>query len=147
MADASTAKAEQIVAEAQKAVEQNMGETVERMTKGFEGVASFNQDNLDAMMESTRIAAKAAESVNQQMVAYSKRSYEESIAAAKDIAGAKSAVELVEKQASFAKAAMETLFAEASKMNDTLSAATKEASAPLTARLHAGVDFAKSLTA
>ena len=133
-------KAEDIFTEAQKTFETN----AEKFGKGFEDVAAFGQETLDAMTKSTEIAAKAAEELNADIAAFSKKSFDDSVAAAKDIASAKSPTELFEKQAAFATAALEGFMAQATKWNDAMTAATKEATAPMAARANAASDLAKT---
>ena len=139
----TTNKAEDMFTEAQKSFESN----AEKFGKGFEDVAAFGQETLDAMTKSTEIAAKAAEELNADIAAFSKKSFDESVAAAKDLATAKTPTELFEKQAAFATSAFEGFMAQAAKWNDAMTAATKEASAPMAARANAASDLAKTYAA
>jgi len=136
-------KAEELFTEAQKSFEAN----AEKFGKGFEDVTSFGQETLDAMTKSTEIAAKAVEDLNADIAAFSKKSFDDSVAAAKDLATAKSPTELFEKQAAFATSAFEGFMAQAAKWNDAMTAATKEASAPMAARANAATDLAKTYAA
>lgn len=139
----TTVQAEDMINEAQKTFEAN----AEKFGKGFEEVSAFGQENLDAMVKSTEIATKAAEDLNADIQAFSKKSFDESVAAAKDIATAKTPTELFEKQAAFATAAFEGFMAQAAKWNEAMAAATKEASAPMAARVNAASDMAKNYSA
>lgn len=139
MAEKTIMQADELAAEAQK--------TVEKMTKNMEGAANFGQQNLDAVVEASRIAAKAAEGMGQELMAFSKKSYEESVAAAKDITQAKSLSELVEKQTAYSKASVESMMGEMSKLSEMMADAFKDSTAPLTDRMNASVDYAKTLTA
>ncbi len=136
-------KAEKIFTDAQKTLEAN----AEKFGKGFEDMSAFGQETLDALAKSTEIAAKAAEELNADIAAFSKKSFDESIAAAKDIATAKTPTELFEKQAAFATSAFEGFFAQATKWNEAMAKATKEALAPVGARVKAANDLAKSYSA
>ena len=137
--EAAQQKVEQFTAEAQKSVQ----EGVEKLSKGMENAASFGQENLDAIVESTRIAAKAAESFNAGMIAYVKRSYEDGLAAAKDLSASGSLTEFLEKQNGYAKASVDAFVEEATRLTDLSTAAAKEALEPLNARMHASVDLVK----
>ena len=92
-----------MVAETQKTV----GEQFEKFTKGIEGLTSFGQENLDAIVKSSEIAAKAAEGIGSELSAYSKKAFEDGVAAAQDFAAAKTMTELFEKQTAYAQAAFE----------------------------------------
>ena len=81
----ATAKVETMVADTQKTVT----EQIEKFTKGFEGVTAFGQENLDAVVKSSEIAAKAAEGIGTEISAYSKKAFEDGVAAAQELASAK----------------------------------------------------------
>jgi phasin family protein len=128
-----------MTAEARKTME----EGVEKIAKSFETAAAFNQDNFEAFVTSSKIAAKAAESVSGEIIAYSKKSYEEGMAAAKELSACTTMGEFFEKQSEFGKLSMEGFVAEASRLNDMYAAAAKEAFAPLTARFNKAVEIAR----
>lgn len=132
-------KAEEITADAKK----TMDEGVEKMTKGIENVAAFGQENVEAVAMSSKIAAKAAETMGAEIAAYSKKTYEDSMAVAKDLTTCKSASEFFEKQAAFGKTSLEGFVTEATKLNEMYAAAAKEAFAPLNDRFNAAVETAK----
>ncbi len=134
---------EDFTAEAKRSME----EGVERMSKGFEDVTQFGQDNVEAMVASSKVMAKAAEEMNAEVIAFSKKSYEDSMAAAKEIASARTVSEYFEKQTAFAKTSFETFVAEATKLNEMYSQAAKEAFAPINARFTAAAEMVKTYRA
>ena len=95
----ATAKVETFVADTQKTVT----EQFEKLSKGFEGLTTFGQENVDAIVKSSEIAAKAAEGIGTEISAYSKKAFEDGVAAAQDLASAKTMTELFEKQTSYAQ--------------------------------------------
>lgn len=131
---------ETVAAEAQKTV----GESVEKLTRGMEQAASFGQESLDAVVESSRIAVKAHETAGAEVAAFTKKSYEDGLAAAKELAAAKTLPELMEKQTAFARTALEAYVSEATKINDIYVTATREAFAPLNDRFTKAVETARS---
>lgn len=133
------AQVEQIGAEATK--------TMERAGQSMESMADFGQQNLSAMVESSRLATKAMEGMSAEIVAFSKRTIQESVAATKDMSSAKSMQELVEKQSAFARQTFESMMGEMSKLSEMMTSATRECAQPLTDRMHASVDYAKTLRA
>ncbi len=122
----------------------SMEENVERMSKGFEDVNQFGQDNVEAMVASSKVVAKAAEDMNAEVMAYSKKAYEDAMAASKELVSSKSVTEFFEKNTNFAKASFEGFVAQATRMNEMYSVAAKEAFAPLNARFTAAVEMAKT---
>ena len=139
MSKSATKKVEEIAVETQKTME----EGVEKMTKGIENAASFGQEYVEAVVTSSKIATKAAESLSAEIAAYSKKSYEDSMAAAKELTTCKSVSEFVEKQTEFGKISIEGFVAEATKLNEMYAAAAKEAFAPLNACFTAAAGIVK----
>ncbi|WP_316013507.1 phasin family protein [Roseobacter sp. HKCCA0434] len=142
-AKAATAQMETFAADAQK----TMNETVEKMTKGFEDASTFGQENLDAMMKSGEIAAKTAETLGNEVSSYTKKSFEEGVAAAKDMASAKTMTELFEKQSAFAQTMFDGWMKQTTKMNEMMVSSAKDMAAPLGDRMNAATSAMKSMTA
>lgn len=139
MTKSATKKIEEITVDTQKTME----EGVQKMTKGIENVTAFGQENVEAVTLSSKIAAKAAETMGAEIAAFSKKTYEDSMAVAKDLTTCKSVTEFIEKQTEFSKASIEGFVNEATKLNEMYAAAAKEAFAPLNARFTAAVETAK----
>jgi phasin family protein len=138
----ATAKVETMVADTQKTVT----EQIEKFTKGFEGLTAFGQENMDAMVKSSEIAAKAAEGIGTEISAYSKKAFEDGVAAAQELASAKTVTELFEKQTAFAQSAFEGWVAQTTKMNEIYAAAAKDISAPIGARVTKATEAMKSFS-
>ena len=138
----ATAKVESFVADTQKTVT----EQFEKLSKGFEGLTTFGQENVDALVKSSEIAAKAAEGIGTEISAYSKKSFEDGVAAAQDFASAKTLTELFEKQTTYAQTAFEGFVSQATKMNEIYVAAAKDISAPLGARVTAATEALKTFS-
>lgn len=134
---------ENFAADAQKAFTEQFG----KVTKGFEEASAFGQQNVDALVKSSEIAAKAVEGFGSEVTAFSKKAFDNGVAAAKELAGAKTVTELFEKQSSFAQSAFEGFVAQATKLNEIYAAAAKDIAAPVTARFNAATAAAKSFTA
>lgn len=136
-----TAKVETFVADAQKSAT----EQFEKLSKNFEGLTAFSQENVDAVVKSSEIAAKAAEGIGTELSTYSKKAFEDGVAAAQDLASSKTVTELFEKQTAFAQSAFEGFVGQATKMNEIYTAAAKEISAPIGARVTAATESLKTL--
>jgi len=140
MTKAATKQVEEFTAEAKKTME----EGVEKMSKGMEDATQFGQENVEALVASSKVVAKAAEEMNAEIVSFSKKSYEDGMAAAKEFTSVKSVSELVEKQTQFAKTSFEGFVAEATKLNEMYSEAAKNAFAPFNERFTAAADMVKT---
>ena len=123
MTKAATKQVEEFTAGTKKAME----EGVEKMSKGFEDASQFGQDNVEAMVASSKVMAKAAEEMNAEMIAFSKKSYEDGMAAMKELGSVKSVSDFFEMQTSLAKTSFEGFVAEATKLNEMYAAAAKDA--------------------
>ncbi|MEL6233376.1 MAG: phasin family protein [Pseudomonadota bacterium] len=136
-------RVESFAADTQKA----MGAQMEKLSKGFESAATFGHENMDAVMKSSEIATKAMEGLNAEIADFTKKSFEDGVAATKDFASAKSVAELMEKQADFAKTSMDGFMKQAAKVNEMYMSATRSAVEPLSARVTAATDMLKGMTA
>jgi phasin family protein len=141
-AQEATSKIETFASDTQK----NMTEQFDKLSKSFENLSTFGQENMDAVVKSSEIAAKAAEGIGSEISAYSKKSFEDGVAAAQDLASAKSMTELFEKQTAYAQSAFEGFVSQATKMNEIYVAAAKDITAPLGARVSAATDAMKSFS-
>ncbi|MXU66822.1 phasin family protein [Oceanomicrobium pacificus] len=139
----AAAKVEDLAADTQKMVT----EQFDKATKGFEEISEFSQKNVDALVKSSEVAAKAAEGMNAEYTAFAKKSFDESVAAAKDFAASKTVSELVEKQTAFAQSYFEGFVAQSTKMNEMFAAAAKDMTAPVTERMTAATEMVKTYNA
>ena len=138
----ATAKVETFVADTQKTVT----EQFEKLSKGLEGLTSFGQENVDAIVKSSEIAAKAAEGIGSEFSAYSKKAFEDGVAAAQEFAASKTLTELFEKQTAYAQSSFEGFVSQATKLNEIYVAAAKDITAPLGARVNAATEALKTFS-
>ena len=115
-------------------------DNVEKSLVALNELNAQSKKNLEAVVASVTAATKGAEELGAETMAFSKKAFDEQVAAAKSLAGAKSVQEVVELQTSFAKTALETYMAEFAKMSDTVSASVKESMKPLNERVTATVE-------
>jgi phasin family protein len=113
---------------------------VEKSLSALNEMNAVSKQNLEAVVASVTAATKGAESLGAQAIAYSKKSVEDSVAAATTLSGAKSLQEVVELQTAFAKTALEAYLAELNKASEIVSASVKESLVPLNARVTAAVE-------
>lgn len=138
MAAAETAKA--TVEQFTTAGNQAFKDGVEKSLAALNEVNSYSKQNLEAVVASVTAAAKGAEALGAQAMAYSKKMIEDQTAAAKSLAAAKSVQEVVELQTAFAKTSLEAYMAEMTKMGETVAASMKDSMKPLNERVTATVE-------
>ena len=115
-------------------------DAVEKSLTTLNDLNAQSKSNLEAVVASTTAATKGAEALGAQAIAYSKKSVEDGMAAAKSLSAARSVQEVVELQTNFAKSALEAYLAEVSKASETMAASFKESLTPLNARVTAAVE-------
>jgi phasin family protein len=115
-------------------------EAVEKSLSALNDLNAQSKSNLEAVVASTTAATKGAETLGAQAIAYSKKSVEDGMAAARSLGAARSVQEVIELQTSFAKSALEAYLAEVNKASEVVAASFKESLTPLNARMTAAVE-------
>ncbi|MEM8753983.1 MAG: phasin family protein [Pseudomonadota bacterium] len=136
-----TAKIETFVEDAQKSATEGF----DKFSKGVEEMNVFAQENMEAFVKAAEIAAKAAENMNAEVVAFSKKSMQEGAAKAKEMSELKSIPDFVEFQSDLAKSALDDMMSQLTKMNEMTAAAVQDVLAPLNARVEAAADLVKGM--
>lgn len=121
-----------------------LGETVEKFSVRIEGLSAFGQQNIEAFSKASEISAKAFEDFRGEVAAYTKTAHEDCIAAAQDFSSVKSTSELMEKQMSFAQHMLNGWAQQVIRVSEICTSATKEAAAPLGARVSAMTEELRS---
>lgn len=108
---------------------------VEKTLTAFNEANSLSKKNLEAVVASVTASAKGAETVGAQVIAFSKKAFDDQVAAARSLASAKSVQEVVELQSTLARTFLESYIAEAGKLTETVSSAVKDSVKPLNERV------------
>jgi phasin family protein len=108
---------------------------VEKTLAAFNEANVHSKKNLEAVVASVTAAAKGAESVGAQAVAFSKKTFDDQVAGARSLASAKSVQEVVELQTSLARTFLESYIAEVGKLTESVSASVKDSIKPLNERV------------
>jgi phasin family protein len=119
-------------------------DAVEKSMTAMNEINAHSKSNLEAVVASVTAAGKGAETLGAQTAAYSKKSLEDYVAAAKSLTTAKSLQEVVELQTAFAKSSLEAYLAQVNKASETVAASLKETLTPLNARVTAAVETFQS---
>ena len=118
---------------------------VETMTKAYEKFTGLGKENAEAWMQAAAAMTKAFERINSEVFSYSKQQMEDGVAAFKAVAGAKSVHEAFEVQSDFAKSSLDAYIAQATKINDLVMDAAKQAAEPFQARFTALTEAVKDV--
>jgi phasin family protein len=117
---------------------------VEKSTKLVEEANEFAKGNLEAVVESGRIAAKGFESLGQDAAEYGRKSFENATAVLKTLATVKSPTELFKLQSDFVRGAFDSYVAEASKNTEAMIKLAGDAAQPLSNRFAVAVEKVKT---
>jgi phasin family protein len=117
---------------------------VEKSTQMFEEMNAFGKGNVEAIVESSKIAAKAFETVGQDVADYAKTSFESSAAAFKTLASATSPTEFFKLQSDYARAAFDTMIAQSSRSTEKMLKLAGEIAQPISNRVAIATDKVKT---
>jgi phasin family protein len=119
-------------------------DAVEKSMTAMNEINAQSKQNLEAVVASVTAASKGAETLGAQTMAYSKKSVDDYMAAAKSLTTAKSIQEVFELQTAWAKSTLEGYLAEVNRASETVAASLKETLTPLNARVTAAVETFQS---
>jgi phasin family protein len=115
-------------------------DAVQRTQRVAEELAGLTRANVEAIVESSRVAAEGARSIGQNVVASSRDGVEQAADAIRSLAEAKSPTEYMQLQGEFARASFDRLVAESSKLTESFVKLAGEAFQPLSNRASANAE-------
>jgi phasin family protein len=104
---------------------------MEKGKKGLEDYAAFQKGNVEALVESGRIAAKGMETLGQDAAAFAKKSYDHTSETLKAMAAVKSPTELMKLQADYFRSSFDALVAQTSRTTEAQLKLAGEIAQPL----------------
>jgi phasin family protein len=116
---------------------------MEKGTKAFEDMNTFGKGNVEAIVESSQIAAKGLEQMGQNAATYMKSSYENATGMFRSMAAIKSPTELFQLQSDFARSAFDAFVAEASRSTEAALKLAGEVAQPISNRVAIAVEKVK----
>lgn len=118
---------------------------VEKSTKLVEDANEFAKGNLEAVVESGRIAAKGFETLGQDAAEYGRKSFESATAALKSFATVKSPTEFFKLQSDYVRGAFDAYVAEASKNTEAVIKLAGDAAQPISNRFAVAAEKVKTV--
>ena len=122
-------------------------ELVKKSQKVAEELADLTRANVEAFVESGRVAAEGARSIGQDVVAISRDGVEQAADAIRSLAEAKSPTEYLQLQGEFARASFDRAVAETSKLAEQMVKLAGQAFQPLSNRATANAERFNTLVA
>ncbi|HEX7930963.1 MAG TPA: phasin family protein, partial [Sphingomicrobium sp.] len=110
-------------------------EALAKSSKLAEEAVEFNKANVEALVESGKIAAKGIESLGQEGVTFARKSFEDTTAALKGYTAVKSPTEFFKLYAENSKKAFDAAVAQTSKTSELFVKLTNDSFAPISNRV------------
>lgn len=120
---------------------------VERSAKIVEELADLTRGNVEALVASSKLAAKGVETLSQDATEYSRKSFEEASAALKSFAEVKSATDFFKLQSDYARSAFDSAVAESARLSETVLKLAGDVAEPITSRYTVAAERVKTLAA
>ena len=120
---------------------------IERNTRFAEELTELGRGNVEAIVASTKVAAKGVETIGQEVAEYSRKSFEEASAALKAFAEVKSPTDFFRLQSEFARTQFDSLVAETSRLSETVVKLAGDVAEPLASRYTVAAEKVKAAAA
>lgn len=118
---------------------------MEKGAHAVEEMNAFAKGNIEALVESSKIAAKGAEEIAKYSADYARTTVEKANATARQFAGVKSPTEFFQLQSEVAKTALDSLAAEGAKFAENYLKLLGEIAQPLSNRVALAADKVKAV--
>jgi phasin family protein len=120
---------------------------IDKMTKGYDRFFGYGRETMEAYVKAANAAGKGVETINGEIQAFSKQSFEDSVSAAKAVMGSKSVHEAFELQTDFVKSAFEAYVGQLTKISEIAFSTAKEAITPIQGRVQAWAEVVEDARA
>lgn len=119
----------------------------EKSGKVFEEFGDITKGNVEAMIESGKIAAKGYEAMGQDAAEYGRKQFEKTSATIKSFASVKSPTEFFQLQTQLLSGMFDTLAADTAKSSEAMLKLAGDVAQPISSRVSIVTDKVKSLAA
>ena len=116
---------------------------MEKGAKMIEEMNDFGKGNVEAVIESTKIAARGIETMGQDAAAHARKSFEGATAAMRTLAAVKSPTEFMKLQADYARSMVDAMIAETSRSTEAMLKLAGEVAQPISNRMAIAADKMK----
>jgi len=120
---------------------------MEKSAKIIEEFADLSRGNVEAMVASSKLAAKGVEGLSQDAANYSRKSFEDASAIFKSFADVKSPTDFFKLQGDYARSAFDSAVAQSARMSETVLKLAGDVAEPLTSRYTVAAERVKTLAA
>jgi len=120
---------------------------MEKSAKIAEEFVDLTRGNVEALVASSKVAAKGVETLSQEAAEFGRKSFEDASAAFKSFAEVKSATDFFKLQSDFARSAFDAAVAESAKVSEAFIKIAGDVAEPITSRYSVAAERVKTLAA
>ena len=120
---------------------------MERSARIVEELTDLGRGNVEALVASSKVAAKGVETLSQEAADYGRRSFEDASSALKSFAEVKSATDFFRLQSDYARSAFDSAVAESARLSETMIKLAGEVAEPIAGRYTVAAERVKTLAA
>ncbi|QPQ54918.1 phasin family protein [Allosphingosinicella flava] len=117
----------------------------DKTQKIVEELTDLARGNVEALVASSKVAAKGAEALGQDAAEYGRKRFEEASATLRSLSEAKTPADFFRLQSEFAKSAFDSFVAESAKVSETMVKLAGDVAEPITSRYSVAADRMKGL--
>jgi phasin family protein len=118
-----------------------------KSAKIIEELAELGRGNVEAIVASSKVAAKGVEGLSQDAANFSRKSFENASAAFKSFSDMKSPTDFFKLQGDFARSAFDSAVAQSARVSETVLKLAGDVAEPLTSRYTVAAERVKTLAA
>ena len=119
--------------------------SMEKGAKIMEEMTELTRGNVEALVASSKVAARGVETMTQEVADFNRRSFEQASTALKSFTEVKSATDFFRLQSDFARAQFDAMVSESSKLSETMLKLAGDVAQPLTNRYSVAAERVKTL--
>jgi len=116
---------------------------MEKSAKAFEDMNEFNKGNVEAFVESGKIAAKGIETLGQSAADYARKSFEGATATLKSLSSIKTPTDFFKLHSDYVRSSFDSMVAESSKTTEAVLKLAGEVAQPISNRVAVAVEKVK----
>jgi len=120
---------------------------LDKSSKAFEEFGELTKGNLEAVVESSKIAAKGFEALGQNAAEFGRKAFEKNSATLKSFASVKSPAEFFQLQSELLSSALDSFVSESSKNSETFLKLVSDINQPISNRVSIVTEKLKSIAA
>ncbi len=121
--------------------------SMERSSKIVEEMTDLTRGNVEALVASSKVAARGIETLGQEVAEFGRRSFEDASAVVKNFSEVRSPTDFFRLQSDYARSAFDNIVSESSKMSEAVLKLAGEVAEPITSRYSVAAERVKNIAA